>query len=180
MAYLINSGRDIKCKDFQGGISKLWLLPFAKYQRSQVSVVDMELVLFPSSDYYLFESFGELGINQTMQENEGGKFYNFSFEIKLDGYINIGNFLKKDFRAVALDRNGKTRLFGLWNGLQCESINFTTGSSKTDYSGFALKFDGQEINEAPYLNSINDLQTNFLLQENGDFLLQENLGKFII
>lgn len=180
MAYLIENGRDLRCKDLQGGISKLWLLPFVKYQRSQVKVLNMELVLIPSSDYYLFESFGEIAINQSMQENEGGKFYNFSFDLKIDDYFNIGNFLQKEFRVVALDRNNKTRMFGLWNGIKCESINFASGSSKSDFRGFNLKFEGQEILEAPFLNSINDLETNFLLQENGSYLLQENLSKFII
>jgi len=180
MAYIINSGRDLRCKDLQGGISKLWLLPFVKYQRSQVSVVNMELVLFPSSDYYLFESFGEIGINQSMQEDEGGKFYNFSFEIKIDSMADVNEFMNKDFRAVALDRNGKTRMFGLWNGIQVESVGFNTGSSKADFNGYTLNFGGQEIDEAPFLSSIDDLQINYLLQENGDYLLQENLGKFII
>ena len=168
------------CKDLQGGICKLWLLPFIKYSRSEIKVLNNNLVLFPDSDYYLFEVFGEVSINQTMQENEGGKFYNFSFDLKLDDYFNIANFLHQDFRVVALDRNGKTRMFGLYNGIKCESISFNTGSNKTDFNGFVLKFEGQEIKEAPFLESINDLETNFILQEDGDFLLQEDLGRFIV
>lgn len=179
MAYLIESGRELKCKEFQGGISKLYLLPFTKWMRSQIRVVDMELVLVPSSDYYEFESFGDFAINQSMQENEGGKFYNYSFEIKIDGCSDISKFLKKDFRAVALDRVGNTRMYGLWNGVQCNGIEFTTGSNKTEYSGFTLKFEGQEIDEAPYLN-ITQIETSYLLQQNNDYLLQQNLGKFII
>lgn len=163
----------------QGGIAKLYLLPYTRWVRQQVRIVNMELVLVPSSNYYEFESFGDFAINQSMQENEGGKFYNFSFDIKIDDYTNFSNFLKKDFRAVAIDRLGNTRMYGLWNGVQCNNIDFTTGAGKSDYSGFTLKFEGQEELEAPYLN-ITQIDTNFLLQENGLYLLQENLGKFII
>lgn len=176
----IISSRGLKCKGFQGGIKTLWLLPFEKWMRSQVKIENMELVLLPSSSYYEFQSFGDFGINQNMQENEGGKFYNTNFEIKLDDGFNLGAFLHQEFRVVATDRNGKSRMFGLWNGIQCESIEHKTGSSKSDFNGFVLKFSGQEINEAPYLTMTEDVETNFILLENGSYLLQENLGKFII
>lgn len=175
---IVNS-RLRKCKDSQGGVSKFYILPYTKWLRSQVRVVNMELVLVPSSDYYEFESWGDFGINQTMQEDDGGKFYNLNFSIKLDSGFNAIDFVNKEFRVVAKDRIGNTRMYGLWNGIQCESIGFTTGATKTDFTGYTLNFNGKEIDEAPYLN-LTQIETSFLLQENGSYILQENLGKFII
>lgn len=154
-------------------------MPYTKWMRSQVRVVGSELILVPSSNYYEFESYGDFAINQSMQENEGGKFYNYSFSIKLDNAFYIQDFLSKDFRAVAIDRIGNTRMYGLWNGIQCESIGYATGSTKADFNGVTLNFVGQEIGEAPYFN-LTDIETSFLLQENGSYLLQENLGKFTL
>jgi len=179
MEALITSGRLIKCKEFQGGIRKLYLLPFVKYARSQIKVVDSELVLFPASDYYLFESVNEIGITQSMSENEGGKFYSYSFELLLHDYAEIDKFLKVDFRAIAEDRNGNSIMLGLYNGITANNSDRSSGSAKTDFNGYKISFDGQEQYEAPFLN-IQDLETAYLLQENGDYLLQENLGKFII
>lgn len=179
MVYLINKNINRKCKDLQGGISKIWLLPFIKYKKSQIKIINNNLFSFPSSNYYLFETFNEFAVNQTMQENEGGKFYNFSFELKIDDYKNAEIFLNKEFRAVVLDRNNNTRMFGLYNGITCESINKSTGSAKAEFSGLSLNFSGQEILEAPFLSNIEILDTNFILKEDGSYLLQENLSKFI-
>lgn len=169
----------LQCKDLQGGVKKLYLLPFKKWLRSQITINNMIVTQIPSSDYYLFESYGDFGISEQMQEDEGGKFFNISFSIKIPNYINIGNFLNQEFRAVGLDRNGNNKIYGLWYGLECVSIEHNTGGSKNEYNGLTLKFEGKEIMEAPYINSINDLDTNYLLQENSDYILQENLGKIL-
>jgi hypothetical protein len=170
----IVSGRNLKCKDLQGGVKKVWLFPFVKYSRSQITVLNELLIKFPDSTLYEFQCIGDIGITQAMNENEGGKYYDTSFDIQIDNHIEIMRFLNFDFRAVILDRAGNYRLLGLWNGIRCNSINKVSGSNKSDFNGFKLSFDGQEISEAPYFYDLDLILGDYLLQENGDYLLQEN------
>ena len=173
----IVSGRNRNCKDLQGGIRKIWLFPFVKYSRSQITITNNVLTYFPATTIFEFETIGDFGIEQTMAENEGGKYYDISFEIQIDNHDEIMKFLNLDFRAVGLDRQGNYRLFGVYNGLTCNSVNKSSGSNKSDFNGFKLSFEGQEEKEAPFfydLEVITASDFDSLLQENGDFLLQEN------
>lgn len=173
----IISGRERVCKDSQGGVSKVWLLPYKKHPRSEVRVVDSVLTLFPSSDYYLFETYNEVSVTQGMQENDGGKFVNYSLTLNIDDHEQIREMINFEYRAVVNDRIGNYIMLGLTNGLQIESINKPTGISKSDFNGYEITLSGIEEFTAPYLTNITDLDGAFLLQETGDYLLQENLGK---
>ena len=168
------------CKDSQGGVQELYLFKYIKYSRSQISVVDNSLILFPETTLYKFETIGDFDVTQTGNEEEGGKFFDTSLSFKLKTHPNIGKFLNFDFRAVIKDRNGWYRLLGIYNGLTCDSVNKTTGNSKADFNGFTLSFTGQEILEAPYFQNIEIVQAPFLLQEDGFYLLQENSDKILI
>ena len=162
----IISGRNRVCKDSQGGIKRIYLFPFVKYSRSQIQLNNNVLISFPSTEVFEFEVVGDLGVTQAMSENDGGKFFDISFEVLIDGHLEINKFLKKDFRAVILDRLGNYRLLGCFNGLTCNSVNKTTGSGKSDFNGFKLSFEGQEIKEAPFfydLNVITNPDTTLLL-----------------
>ena len=179
----IVSGINSRCKNAQGGVKKLWLMPYIKYSRSQIVLNGNILTSFPSSTLYEFESIGDVSFDENMQENEGGKFFNIAFQIRTDKDAEVRNFLKFDFRAVGLDRLGNYRLLGTYNGLTCTSINKVSGSGKSDFNGFNLSFEGQEEKEAPYfydLNVITGAGGEFLLQENGSFILQENGFKILL
>jgi hypothetical protein len=177
----IISGRNLACKDSQGGIERLWLFKYIKYSRSQITIENNILTAFPPTDIYEFEFVGDVGVTENVEEDDGGKYYGINFDIKIDNHIEIQKFLDFDFRAVALDRLGNYRLLGVWNGLTCTSINKNTGSNKSDYNGFILSFEGQELIESPYFYDISIITENsYLLQENGDFILQENGFKIIL
>ena len=179
----IINGRNTVCKDSQGGVSNVWLFKYVKYNRSQIVIQNSELISFPESDIYEFEFIGDTGFNENIVEEDGGKYYQISFDIQIDGYTNPKKFLDFDYRAVALDRLGNFRLLGVYNGLTSPSVNKTTGSSKSDFNGLKLTFEGRELIESPYfydIEVITGVQIGYLLQENGDYLLQENGFKIIL
>jgi len=177
----IVNGRNRQCKDLQGGIETLWLFPYVKYSRSQITIVDNVLTLFPFSDVYEFSFVGDTGFTENVVEEEGGKYYNISFSFQIYGKSEVEKFLKKDFRAIALDRQGNYRLLGVYNGLRCESVQTTTGTNKSDFNGFTIAFEGKELIESPYFYELEIVAGfDYLLQENGDYLLQENGFKIIL
>ena len=170
------------CADSNGGIKKLYLFPYVKYSRSQITIVNNVLTSFPQSTIFEFEPLADYSAEQSGQENEGGKFFDLSLSFQIANHPEISKFLNKYFRAVILDRNGNYRLLGTFNGLSCNSVNKSSGSGKADFSGFKLSFDGMEILEAPFFTSL-DIVTgaeSYLIQENGDYLLQENGFKIIL
>jgi hypothetical protein len=170
------------CKDNLGGISQIWLFPFVRYNRSQIITNENVLVTFPSSTIYRFDFLGDVNVSETMEENEGGKFYNISIPLQLtwrENIVNIEKFLKRDFRIIALDRNGKYRLFGVYVGLLCESLTFNTGSSKTDFNGFNLTFTGQEDKQSLFINDLeeagfSDADFRYRITQTGEFRITEN------
>ena len=60
---------DRKCKSTLGGLKKIYLFPFVKYNRSQIIINGMELIEFPSTGIVEFDVIGSY--NQT-SDVEGG------------------------------------------------------------------------------------------------------------
>ena len=91
--------------------------------------------------------------------------------------------LKKDYRAIILDRNGKYRIVGLFNGLISEMTK-TTGGGKSDFNGYQITMEGREIKSALFIDDLDSAgfeisEDNFLLLENGEFVLTED-NQYII
>lgn len=168
----IISGRSKVCKDSQGGISKLWLLPWREYL-NEIVVSGNILVEFPQSVIFEFEKTNSSNPTQSMQEDAGGKFYNQSVSLELFGfeYSEIEKFHRKDYRILFLDRNGNFRMLGLYNGLECTTIVKTTGSSKSSFSGYRIDFSGKEESEAVFLDNLDyfEIDPNFFLASSGIF-----------
>ena len=178
----IVSGINRDCKDAIGGVNKVYLFSWVKYSRSQIVINDNILTSFPESDVYEFETIGDVQFNEDTQEEDGGKFYNISLSFKIGNYSDAEKLLKKNVRAVVLDRNGNFRLLGTFNGLFCTKVGKETGSNKSDFNGFKIDFEGRELRESLFFTDLEIItgSQSFLLQENGDFLLQENGFKIIL
>ena len=178
----IVSGINRDCKDAIGGVNKVYLFSWVKYSRSQIVIDNNILTSFPESNVYEFETIGDVQFNEDTQEDDGGKFYNISLSFRIGNYSYAEKLLKKNVRAVVLDRNGNFRLLGAFNGLFCTKVGKETGSNKSDFNGFKIDFEGKELRESLFFTSLDTITsgTSYLLQENGDFLLQENGDKIIL
>ena len=183
---VITSGYTRKCKNSQGGISEVYLFPYVEYSRSQIVTSGNVLTTFPSTTIYKFYCNNQPNATETQETDAGGKYYNqsigFEFESK-DDTENILKLLKKDYRIIFKDRNGLFRIFGLFTGLTCDSINYTTGNAKSDFNGFKLDFKGKEEKQSFFINNLIDagfnFELNFRITQTGDFRVTQS-GDFRI
>jgi len=182
----ITQGRNRVCKDGIGGLAKVYLFPYVKYSRSQIILNSNILVTYPDTTIYEYELNNNPSLTQSQSEENGSKFFDLSISLELENENpnDFNKILKKDYNVIVKDRNGNYRFLGNRNGLECDGIDFTTGSGKSDFSGVKLDFKGKEEKEAWFINDLGDagfsIFDNYLLQEDGFFLLQENGFKIIL
>lgn len=169
------------CKDGLGGIKKIYLFKYVKYSRSLIVTTDLVLTSFPATDLYEFDVDNNPDFSNNGQENEGGKFYDEKISLDFVG-INLYNefreFLSYDLRMIVQDNNGIYRMLGAFNGLTVDTLSQVTGSAHSDFAGYRVSFDGLERQPALFINDINALSftiidNNFLLLENGEYVLTE-------
>lgn len=185
---MIVTGWNRKCKDSLGGVYEVFIFPYVKYSRSQIVANGNLLTSFPVTTIYPFYSLVSPTPTQQMEQDAGGKFYNQSISLEFDSYDEVEKLLNKDYRIIFKDRLGNYRIFGLFNGLESGTLNYTSGGGKTDLNGYKISFDGKEEREAYFINDLSGAgfiiagtDTNeYLLQENGDFILQEDGFKIIL
>ena len=115
MVLAVNNGYNRKCKNNLGGIDEIYLFPFVNYSRSQIVTSGNILTTFPMTTIYKFYSNGSPNANENQETEAGGKFYNQSIALELQGANdseNISKLLYKDYRLIFKDRNGLYRIFG--------------------------------------------------------------------
>lgn len=150
----IVSGINRECKNSIGGVNKVYLFSWVKYSRSQIGINGNILTSFPQNDVFEFATIGEVSFTEDSQEEDGGKFYNISLSFQIGNYFDIEKLLKKNVRAVILDRNGNYRLLGTFNGLFCTKVSKETGSNKSNFNGFKIDFDGKELRESLFFTDL--------------------------
>lgn len=169
----IISGINRSCNGVSG-VKRLYLFSYVKYNRSQIGLDNNIVISFPATDIYEFDTVGDVNFSEDIQNEDGGKYYNISLTFKTKNFDEVLKLQNKDIRAIVLDNNGNYRLLGNYNGLTCESVRKTTGTSKADFNGLEFTFSGKEQREAFFIKDLNIITGFYLLQENGDYLLQEN------
>jgi hypothetical protein len=85
------------------------------------------------------------------KKNSQKRFFGLISSLK---FFNISKLLKKDLRCIIKDRNGYYRILGLYNGLECESIKASVGTSKNSLNGYTIALKGQEEQESLYINDL--------------------------
>lgn len=186
----IISGYTRKCKDSVGGIRKVWLCKYVKYSRSQIITYGNILVLFPDTFIYSFHSVEASNASESMEQTDGGKFFNQSISLTFQGADpkEIELLQNIDFRILYLDNNGIYKIFGLRNGMEAGTITYETGSSKNSLNGFKITFTGKEREESVFVEDLEDVgfieegvitEHNLLLQ-NEDFFMLENNDNLIL
>jgi hypothetical protein len=183
---MVLAGINRKCRDSIAGVSEIYLFKYYDYSRSQIIIEDNFLVTFPTTKIYKFEVTPDSTANEQQEQNEGGKFFNQSIGLSFRSseLLEIEKLIDLDYRIIFRDRNGLYRIFGLYNGMQGGAIGYNTGSGKSDFNGLKIDFNGLEEKQSFFIANLQDagfeLDNAFLLQENGDYLLQENLFKIIL
>lgn len=146
-----------KCKVTHGGIKRIYLMPFVKYNRTLINDSEMSLTKFPASYIYKFECVGSY--NQQNEVEEGSYYFYQNISINLSevyNEINIHNFLKTDFRVIVETNNNDLIMFGVYNGLSCKVTN-TSGTNRNEFNGFSLDFTGKEEKAGLIIDSLDNL-----------------------
>ena len=183
---MVLAGINRKCRDSIAGVSEIYLFKYYDYSRSQIITNDNYLVTFPETTIYKFEVTPESTANEQQDQNEGGKFFNQSIGLsfRTAELLEIEKLIDLDFRIIFRDRNGLYRIFGLYNAMQGGAISYATGGNKGDFNGLKIDFNGLEEKQSFFIENLEDtgfiISRAFLLQEDGSFLLQEDLFKIIL
>lgn len=182
----VASGRGRKCKANVSGVDVIYLFPFVKYSRSQIVRDQLTLVSFPETTIFKFEGVN-LSFTESQTTEDGGKFYSQNLTADFIGIeinTNLVKLIDKDYRVIIKDNNGIFRLLGAYNGVLTE-FNSTTGGAQPEFSGYSLTFEGQEREQALYIDDLEDAgftptTEGFLLLEDGAFLLLERNENIIL
>jgi len=184
----IQRGYKEDCKNFQGGIDKLYLFPYVKYGVSDITFGGgtkvnnpdaQNITSFPNTTIYEYEA-----VNISFTENatitNGGIEWsqNLSFTLPRSfEALNAFKLMYQDYCAIILDRNGKYRLIGLWNGGEV-TINAGTGGEKNAMNGSTISLKAREDNQAYFLNNF---ATDFTIFNNDSInFLEFNVNTDII
>lgn len=186
----IISGYNRKCKDSIGGLRKVWLCKYVKYSRSQITTDGNILTLFPDTFIYSFHSVEASNASESIEQEEGGKFFNQSISLTFQGADpnEIELLQNIDFRILYLDNNGIYKIFGLHNGMEAGTINYETGASKNSLNGFKITFTGKEPQESVFVEDLeavgfieeDTVVEHYLLLQNLDFFMLENDDNLIL
>jgi len=173
MSYLIQKGYKEDCKNFQGGVDKVYLFPYVKYGVSDITFGGsskannpnaQNITSFPSTTIYEYEA-----VNISYTENatitsggiEWAQDLSFTLPRSFEA-LNAFKLMYQDYCAIILDRNGNYRLIGLWNGGEV-TINAGTGGEKNAMNGSTISLKAREDNQAYFLNNFN---TDFTIFNN--------------
>ena len=177
MGCAITESRNRVCKSLNGGLRKIWIFPFVKYNRSEIVRDGLTVTTFPSTPIYEFKVIGGAALSQTQDNDEGLKSYKQTLEIKLaqnQGQFELERLLKKDVRIIVEDYNGNNRLLGAYNGVECTKLEYTTGGGYSDLNGVSLSFEAAEREEALFIDDLESAGfeiAQYLLLEDGTYLL---------
>ena len=175
----IQRGYTESCKDFQGGIDKLYLFPYVKYGVSDVlfggfskgrNPNAQNITQFPQTTIYEYEAVN-ISYSENASVTSGGVEWSqdLSFTIPRSFVdLNVYKLMRQDYCAIILDRNGNYRIIGLWNGGEV-TISAGTGGEKSAMNGSTVTLKAREDNQAYFLSNFatdftifNNESTNFL------------------
>ena len=158
-------------KNLLGGVKTVYLFPYTKYSRSQITLVGQKLTAFPATiimDWYSVST----SFTETTEIEGGDVAYNQSFSIDIPGMNaerEVYLLMKQDYRAIYIDNNGNIRILGLFNGLEA-SISASPGGDKGSSNGYKISFKGKENNQAYYIDDLG--ATGFTPLERFNYVLE--------
>jgi len=176
----LTKGLGKRGKDLLGGVNKVYLFPYTKYSRSQITISGQYVTVFPATTVYDYHSTTTNYSEST--EVEGGDIaFNQSFTLefpKTEAVSEIYKLVKQNYRAIYIDYLGNIRILGLWNGLEATFEN-TTGSDKAGFNGYKINFTGKEDNQAYFIENLSDTGitiysiNNYVFQSGCNYVFQD-------
>lgn len=167
MACDISAGRDEVCKDGLGGLRKIYIINYdSRLHAVAVAGLDDEvmtdLTSFTASDLAAYE-FELRSDNNTLEEtneqsrDNGTSFWTQTLTVNLkkqsaESQKELKLLSYGRPHVIVEDSNGLYRILGLQNGMEV-SVNTMTGGALGDMSGYALTFEGKELNPAYFVSS---------------------------
>ena len=102
--------------------------------------------------------------------------------------VEINGLLNKRVGVIVETRLGHYQIMGLYNGCIVKSVKGSTGGSRSDFRGYTINIEAKELNQPFFIENLEDAgfevidptEIPALLQENGDYLLQENGFKILL
>ena len=179
MSALLTKGRKDNCKNAVGGIKTVYFSPFQYFSRNRFIIDGVTLVTIPASIIYLFEVSGNA--NSFAQNYDGAGFYNQSLNIQfskqdLESKEIMESLQYMEYRIILELNDGSYRILGLENAMTCESLNITTGETKTAFAGYSLQFSGKERLSALYVDDLTD--AGFLTPEDALYYQFQDFSLF--
>ena len=150
----ITQSLDKPCKVNQGGVETVYIFPYTKLSRSQVSLLNELITSYPSTDVFEYKAQG-ISFSENAKITTGGVEWSQSLSFKIpvmDRLTEINKLNYKDYCVIFRDRQNNLRLMGLWNGATVET-SATTGGDKGSFSGYDVKIQAKETKQAQYISS---------------------------
>lgn len=189
----ITKGRTEPCNDSISGIKALYLWSYIDYRRYEIVLNENTLVTYPDTDVYKYELRND---GNSFDENlvfaEDGIKYDQSVNAVLKdisiNHVETSKLIDKRIGCIIETRNGLFQIIGLYNGCRVRNTSFTTGGARQSLNGVNLSINAQETKQAFYIDNLSSAgfnvvgeETNdFILLEDGFYLLQENGFKIIL
>tara|TARA_R110000744_G_scaffold362293_1_gene470321 strand:+ start:83 stop:586 length:504 start_codon:yes stop_codon:yes gene_type:complete len=148
----ITTGLDKPCKVNQGGIERVYIFPYVKYSRSQITLLQELVTSFPATNVFEYEA-SNISFNESSKITTGGVEWTQSLSFKIpvvDRFVEINKLNYRDYCIIFKDRQGNLRFMGLFNGATIETSS-TTGGSKGSFSGYDVKAQAKESRQAQYV-----------------------------
>jgi hypothetical protein len=153
--------RGIECANSNGGNTEIYLLPFVKYNRSQIKYEGNYITEFPYSAIFLLES-PLVSFSENISHEDGGVEFNQSVSFQLNKILDTDNYIgfaAVDWRIIAKDSNGNYRMIGTHTGLKGKYTK-ETGGDKPDFNGFKFTFETKEEKTAGFLQDLSGFDIN--------------------
>ena len=151
--YSLSAFVDSRRKQLQGGLDKIWILPYVEYSRRDFTIVKNVLKLYPNTTAYQYDV-NTSSYEQTLEEDpRAGLYYRQKLSFTISGVQNSSELWKltrKRFRVIVKDRLGTYRMLGLFNGVETTSKT-STGANKTDMNGYSMECDAMESDDISYM-----------------------------
>lgn len=189
----IGAGRLNGCLDSLGGLKNIYLFTYVHYRKFQIQVDNNVLVSYPDTTIYKYELRADANTFSTdLDTNSDGISYTQNANFQVIGLkkdrVEINELLNKRIGCIVENRQGQFFIMGLYNGVIVKSVKATSGDGRSSFKGYTITLQAKELN-APFF--INDLENvgfeisqpvtdDFILRENGSYLLQENGFKIIL
>ena len=149
----LTTGRTEPCKDNTGGIRRMYVMSFVKYNRSLIAGFGTHTITsFPTTLMFELE-----GRNKKADESYNNGLYEQSLTINLakqdtETLVLLSKINNGITRVITTDHKGINKIYGLENGLDCD-YSIKSGNGKSDFNGYEVELKGREEYKAHFVGN---------------------------